>query len=78
MGDDHTNPVYCTSGSSGLYFLWIGAESGWAVVKADFEGIRCGEKFPFIKGGFGPHNTIASDGKYIYVTFGEDKEGTSH
>lgn len=76
-GGDHTNPVDCASDSSGLYFLWMGAESGKAVVKTDFQGNVLWRKTPFVKGGFGPHYAIASDGKYVYVTFGEDKVESS-
>lgn len=76
-GSDHANPVDCASDLTGMYFLWIGAESGKAVVKIDYNGNVLWRKTPFVKGGFGPHYAIASDGKYVYVTFGEDKVGKS-
>jgi len=74
-GSDHANPVDCASDASGMYFLWLGAESGKAIVKTDYNGNVLWRKTPFVKGGFGPHYAIASDGKYVYVTFGEDKAG---
>ena len=74
-GGDHTNPVDCASDASGFYFLWSGAEAGKAIVKTDFSGKVLWRKTPFIRGGFGPHYALATDGKYVYITFGEDKVG---
>ncbi|WP_339715796.1 FlgD immunoglobulin-like domain containing protein [uncultured Kriegella sp.] len=72
-GGDHSNPVDCVVDESGIYFLWSGAEAGKAVVKTDFNGKVLWRKTPFVKGGFGPHYTMAADGKYLYVTLGENK-----
>ncbi|MCL6102931.1 MAG: hypothetical protein M1292_10640, partial [Bacteroidetes bacterium] len=74
-GGDHSNPVDCTSDESGFYFLWPVAEAGKAIVKTDFNGKVLWRKTPFVRGGFGPLYTLATDGKYLYVTLGRDKVG---
>lgn len=76
-GGDHSNPVDCAADESGFYFLWSGAEAGKAIVKTDCNGKVLWRKTPFVRGGFGPHYAIATDGKYVYVTFGESNVGNS-
>ncbi len=74
-GGDHSNPVDCTSDDSGFYFLWPVAEAGKAIVKTDYNGKVLWRKTPFVRGGWGPLYTLATDGKYLYVTLGESKVG---
>lgn len=72
-GADHSNPIDVAVDATGYYFLWPVAEAGRAVVKTDFNGKVLWRKTPFVGGGFGPFYAIASDGKFVYLTLGDDK-----
>ena len=71
-GADHSNPIDVAADASGLYFLWPVAEAGRAVVKTDYDGHVIWRKTPFVGGGFGPFYALASDGKFVYLTLGND------
>ena len=72
-GADHSNPIDVAADATGYYFLWPVAEAGRAVVKTDFDGKIIWRKTPFVGGGFGPFYALASDGKFVYLTLGDDK-----
>ena len=66
-GGDHGDPIDVAADDSGLYFLWIGAEAGRAVVKTDYQGKVLWRKSPFIGGGMGPYYAMATNGRYVYL-----------
>ncbi len=70
-GGDHSDPIDCAADESGLYFLWPVAEAGRPIVKTDYAGRVLWRKSPFVGGGFGPFFAIASDGRYVYLTLGD-------
>lgn len=72
-GGDHGDPVDVAADSTGLYFLWMWAEEGCALVKTDFTGRVIWRKTPFVGGGFGPFYNLAANGKYVYFTFGRER-----
>lgn len=69
-GGDHGDPVDVAADESGFYFLWMLAEEGAALVKTDFEGKVIWRRTPFVGGGFGPFHHVASNGQYVFFTFG--------
>ncbi|XHR29472.1 MAG: FlgD immunoglobulin-like domain containing protein [Chthoniobacteraceae bacterium] len=72
-GGDHGDPVDVAADATGLYFLWMWAEEGCALVKTDFNGRVIWRKTPFVGGGFGPFYNLAANGKYVYFTFGRER-----
>jgi hypothetical protein len=72
-GGDHGAPVDVAADATGLYFLWMVAEAGRAVVKTDDAGKVLWRKTPFVGGGFGPFYTLAGNGKSLFLVFGESK-----
>lgn len=72
-GADHGDAVDVAADATGMYFLWVVAEEGRAVVKTDYAGKVIWRKTPFLGGGFGPFYAIATNGKYLYLTYGLDK-----
>jgi hypothetical protein len=71
-GGDHSNPIDVASDASGVYLLWPVAEAGRPIVKLDYQGNILWRKKPFVGGGFGPHFSLASDGKYLFLTLGDE------
>lgn len=72
-GGDHSDPLDCAADESGLYFMWPVAEAGRPIVKTDYDGKVLWRKNPFVGGGFGPFYAIATDGKFVYLTLGDQK-----
>ena len=77
-GADHGEATDVAADESGLYFLWVSAEAGRAVVKTDYAGQVIWRKTPFVGGGFGPHYTMASNGKHVFATLGRNKTELLH
>ncbi|MFA6960514.1 MAG: FlgD immunoglobulin-like domain containing protein [Opitutaceae bacterium] len=69
-GADHGDPVDVAADESGLYFLWMLAEEGAALVKTDFAGNVIWRRTPFVGGGFGPFHHVATNGRHVFFTFG--------
>jgi hypothetical protein len=69
-GADHGDPVDVAADESGFYFLWMLAEEGAALVKTDFDGKVIWRRTPFVGGGFGPFHHVATNGRYVFFTFG--------
>ncbi len=69
-GGEHGDPVDVAADSTGLYFLWMIAEEGCAVVKTDFGGNVIWRTTPFVGGGFGPFFHLTTNGKYVFFIFG--------
>ena len=72
-GADHSNPVDVAADASGMYFLWPVAEGGRNIVKTDYGGSVLWRKTPFVGGGFGPLYAVASNGKTVFISFGENQ-----
>lgn len=72
-GGDHSDPISVAADEHSLYFLWPVAEGGRALVKTDYQGKVIWRKTPFVGGGFGPFYGVASNGKYVFLTFGDNK-----
>lgn len=71
-GGDHGACVGTAADATGLYFLWVAAEDGRAVVKTDYAGRVLWRKTPFVGGGFGPHWAVAAGGKYVFVNYNDN------
>jgi len=77
-GADHGPALDVAADATGLYFLWLSAEAGRAIVKTDYAGNVLWRKTPFVGGGFGPHYAIAANGKSLFMTFGKETPELFH
>jgi hypothetical protein len=72
-GADHSDPIDVAADAGGMYFLWPVAEAGRNIVKTDYAGKILWRKTPFVGGGFGPLYAVASNGRHVFLSFGESK-----
>ncbi len=77
-GADHGPAVDVAADATGLYFLWLSAEAGRAIVKTDYAGNVLWRKNPFVEGGFGPLYAVAANGTSVFITFGKDRPELFH
>jgi hypothetical protein len=72
-GGDHSEPIGAASDGDSLYLLWPIAEAGQPLIKTDLQGKVLWRKNPFVGGGFGPFYAVATDGKSVYLTRGNEE-----